>query len=104
MTDGNEICGQLVVLHAVIGSLAGALFVALLLAFDVAGLGSMLQQVRDPFAHMLLLFIKPMMLLGVSAVAWSVWQQLHASPARAENREQARRPAFLSNAMSSARL
>ena len=74
MTRGKDLNGRSVVLHTGLGASIGAVLATSLLAFDVAGLGSMLLQADQVLAHVVLIFAKPMMVAGMFAAGWSVWR------------------------------
>ena len=63
--------------HTGFGATSGALLVALMVAMDAFGLGSLIQQNENPVEHLSVMLVKPVILFGLLAMGWSLWRQLN---------------------------
>ncbi len=100
MTSKPEPCPRQLAFHGVLGALSGAALVLLLLALNVAGLSTMIEQVGNPAVYLAMFFMKPMMLFGVIAVGWSIWRQVSPEVATLSSRfDLAKRLGFFDQAM-----
>ena len=69
------VCTRRVIWHAMFGAVLGIVVVGVLLGSDAFGLASMLAQTDSAAVHFVLLLVKPMMIFGLSGIAFSIWQQ-----------------------------
>ncbi len=86
MRKNTRIDFRQTLLHGAVGALAAAAFTSLFLAFDVFGIGFLLDWAQSSLLHATALLYKPAMLGFVAALSWSAWRQLETQAERSRRR------------------
>ncbi len=86
MQNSDRLDIDRIVLHGCLGAIAGVVITTSFLAFDLIGLGFVLEQAQGSLVHAYAILYKPMMLCGVAAIGWSVWRQLDQQASQSVSR------------------